>query len=175
MLVALVCVGAGASFASGNSGDAPFAAHHKPKLAVLPFSLFDESVEGELSAPDAAQEHRIKLCHDDVETILRRSGRYDVVDTSDHLATLERISVGQPFSTCHGCELDAGKALGADLVLLGWVHKTSNLILALFLQLEDVRTGKIIASKAIQIRSNTDRSWKLGFRHLVDQMMLNTG
>ena len=66
--------------------------------------------------------------------------------------------------------LMAAKALGADVIVIGWVQKVSNLILNINLQVKDVRTGEMLYAKSVDLRSNTDDSWLRGIRHLLTNM-----
>ena len=71
---------------------------------------------------------------------------------------------------CNGCELDIGRALDADVVILGWVQKVSNLILNLNIEVKDVATGKILYTKSVDLRGNTDNSWLRGIHYMVDSI-----
>ena len=68
---------------------------------------------------------------------------------------------------CNGCELDIGRALHADRVLVGWVQKVSNLILNINIQIEDTATGAVVLNKSVDLRGNTDESWRRGVAALV--------
>jgi hypothetical protein len=57
--------------------------------------------------------------------------------------------------------------LGADFSLVGEVHKVSNLILAMNLQLRDAATGDLVRGGVVDIRSNTDESWQRGMRYIL--------
>lgn len=142
------------------------------KVAVLPFDFEDDSMEGQINGPKPSEQSRVKLVTRDVEKALAASGRYHVITTADRQDLIEKLSVGQALHMCHGCELNIGEALGADWVLVGWVTKTSNLILTLSLFIEDVHTSKVVKIGDVQIRSNTDRSWSLGFRYMLSNMDL---
>jgi len=57
----------------------------------------------------------------------------------------------------------------ADWAAWGTVQKVSNLILNINLYMEDARTGKLEFVKSVDIRGNTDESW----RHGLDYMLRN--
>ena len=82
----------------------------------------------------------------------------------------------QPYSRwwiheCNGCELDIARTLQADRVLIGWVQKVSNLIVNINIQIEDVATGAILLNKSVDLRSNTDESWRRGVSYIVKSMI----
>ena len=76
----------------------------------------------------------------------------------------------QNLRDCNGCEIDIGKALHADVIVIGWVQKVSNLILNINLQATDVRTGEVLYAKSVDLRSNTDQSWLRGIHYMVESI-----
>ena len=51
-----------------------------------------------------------------------------------------------------------------------WVQKVSNLILNINLEIKDVATGATRLTKSVDIRGNTDTSWRRGISYLVRDM-----
>jgi hypothetical protein len=84
---------------------------------------------------------------------------------------IDQLRARQNLRDCNGCELDIGRALKADRVLLGWVQKVSNLILNINIRVEDVATGAVVLQKSVDIRGNTDDSWRRGLDALVSDMV----
>ena len=72
---------------------------------------------------------------------------------------------------CNGCELDIARSLHADRVLVGWVQKVSNLIVNINIQIEDAATGAVLLNKSVDLRGNTDESWRRGISYLVKDMI----
>jgi hypothetical protein len=68
---------------------------------------------------------------------------------------------------CNGCDLDLGRQLGADQVLVAWVDRVSGLILSLTYEIHDVATGQIAARKSFSFRGDNDSSWT----HAIDYMV----
>ena len=68
---------------------------------------------------------------------------------------------------CNGCELDIARALRADRVLVGWVQKVSNLILNINVRIEDAATGQVLLLQSVDLRGNTDETWRRGIAYLV--------
>jgi hypothetical protein len=57
--------------------------------------------------------------------------------------------------------------LGVEQVGICWVQKVSNLILNLNLRVEEVASGKTLFQRSVDIRGNTDLSWRRGATALV--------
>ncbi len=107
----------------------PAAAAEAPRLALFPFELIDSSLQpGERQGRDPADRARLAMIQDELRAALRNSGRYELVDTTPAAAAIE--AAGYLWS-CNGCELGIARKLDADLALVGWVQKVSNLILNL--------------------------------------------
>lgn len=140
------------------------AAEDAPSLVVFPITLIDTSLEGEIAGRSEAETARLKQVTAQARARLAEGGRVRLVDpapVADQLARLPRIS------RCNGCELQLGRELGADLVLVGWVQKVSNLILNINIRLSDVQTGRVLAGRSVDIRGNDDVSWERGVRQLL--------
>ena len=52
------------------------------------------------------------------------------------------------------------------------MQKVSNLILNLNLQVRDVAGGAIVAAGTVDIRGNTDKSWRRGVLYLLEHRIL---
>jgi hypothetical protein len=61
------------------------------------------------------------------------------------------------------------QGLGAELAAVGWVQKVSNLILNINLQIREVATGRLVEAGSVDIRGNTDESWRRGVTYLIDR------
>ena len=68
---------------------------------------------------------------------------------------------------CNGCDLDVGRSLHADLVLVAWVDRVSGLILSLTYEIHEVQTGQIAARKSFDFRGDNDNAWN----HAIDYMV----
>ncbi|MBC7799254.1 MAG: DUF3280 domain-containing protein [Gemmatimonadaceae bacterium] len=133
-----------------------------PRLAVFDFSLVNTSLE----ASTAEELARLNRLNGQVQDALRT--RYTMVDVGpmrDRLARIESIR------GCNGCELDMARDLGAEQVAYGWVQKVSNLILNVNFVIEDAATGRTLHAESVDIRGNTDDSWRRGLRYLLMERM----
>ena len=50
----------------------------------------------------------------------------------------------------------------------GTVQKVSNLILNINLYIDEVQTGRKVLGTSVDIRGNTDETWRHGIRYLVE-------
>src|SRR5215207_8510535 len=84
---------------------------------------------------------------------------------------LAEVAAVKSLRDCNGCELDLARKLGADLAAVGWVQKVSNLILNLTMQVREVGTGRLVRAGSVDIRGNTDESWRRGITYLVNRRL----
>jgi len=139
-----------------------------PSIAVLDFELIDEQQE---LAPAKAEYGWLDGLTEQVRTQFDAKGLYRTVDLTPARPMIEKFQARQNLRECNGCELDIGRALNADRVLLGWVQKVSNLILNINIRIEDVSTGRVVLQKSVDIRGNTEDSWRRGVDTLVRDML----
>jgi Protein of unknown function (DUF2380) len=143
------------------------AAADVPSIAVLDFELIDDQHE---LAPAGPEYQRLAVITRQLRTELQSRGWYRVVDTSAVQPMIDRLRAHQNLRECNGCELDIARALKADRVLVGWVQKVSNLILNINIRIEDVSSGAVVLQKSVDIRSNTDESWRRGIDAILRDM-----
>jgi hypothetical protein len=136
-------------------------------IAILDFELIDDTATQGGPSDAMGQEKRIDLIGAELRKQLAGQGLYRVLDNAPAADLIAGLRKSQPLYACNGCELDIGKQLGADRVLVGWVQKVSNLILNLNVGVKDVRTGATVMIKSVDIRGNTDDSWLRAVRYLV--------
>ena len=74
---------------------------------------------------------------------------------------------GREIRDCNGCERSYAQKADADWAAWGTVQKVSNLILNINLYLEDAQTGKLEFVKSVDIRGNTDESWRRGLDYML--------
>ncbi len=95
---------------------------------------------------------------------------YRTVDNNAAAKLIADQKALQDLRNCNGCELDIGRALGADVVIIGWVQKVSSLILNINIEVKDVASGKMLYTKSVDLRSNSGKSWLRGIRYIVDSI-----
>jgi hypothetical protein len=137
-------------------------------VAVLEFELIDDMREYESAEVLDAQSRRLVQISDALRQELAQRGLYRVVDDGPAHDLITGFKARQELRECNGCEVEIGKALGADVVIIGWVQKVSNLILNINVQARDVATGATLYARSVDLRSNTETSWLRGIHYMVD-------
>jgi hypothetical protein len=140
-----------------------------PRLAVFDFELIDSSLQGEMEGIDPADQARLRMIQAELRRRLEESGRFELVDTAPAAAQID--SAGYLWS-CNGCELAIARRLDADLALVGWVQKVSNLILNLNVVMRDTGTREQVFASSVDIRGNTDEGWQHGIGYLLENRLL---
>jgi hypothetical protein len=143
--------------AFGSIAAAPAAQPPATSLAVL-----DMEITGDLGGPQLAAQHRARLevANAKLRESLEQTGLYRVVDTAPAQDLIDELRARHRYlHDCNGCDLDIGRRLGADRVLVAWVNRVSALILTLTYEIHDVDTGQITARKSFSFRGDNDTAW----------------
>ena len=112
--------------------------------AVMEFELINEIRDYETEAAQAAQQRRLALISDALRREFDQRGMYRTIDNNAAAKLIADQKALQDLRNCNGCELDIGRALGADVVIIGWVQKVSNLILNINIEVKDVASGNTL-------------------------------
>ena len=139
----------------------------EPKVAVFDFEFADTSLEGATNGPRADEQARLARLGSELRRRLTQSGRADIVDVAGIAARAHASNL----RTC-GCDAALGRELGARYSITGWVQKVSNLILNVNIVVRDVDTGKVVSGKSVDMRGNTDESWRRALDWLVRNYLL---
>jgi PQQ-dependent catabolism-associated CXXCW motif protein len=137
----------------------------KPRLAVLPLELM-----GDLGGPDFEVEHARRL---QAETVRLRQDLvgtqlYEVLEEGAVQGDIDKIKSQQLYlHDCNACDLDIGRKLQADFVMVAWVYRVSGLILTLTYEIHSVAQGQIVARKSYDFRGDNDSAWN----HAIDYMV----
>jgi len=137
-------------------------------IAVLDFDLVDD--QRELS-PATVEYQRLTAICGQLQEEFARNHLYRVIDVRPAAELIKMYQARSQLHECNGCELDIARSLQADRVLIGWVQKVSNLILNINIQIEDAATGAILLNKSVDLRGNTDESWRRGVSSIVKSMI----
>ena len=140
------------------------------KTAVLEIEMLDMSQQPGMRTTNAEEARRLELASGELRRLLAESGQIAPIDIAP-LAALVRDK--GPVFKCNGCIEEIGQAAGAELVVSGYVQKTSNLILSFVLTVTDVATGKVVRGAQVDIRGNTDETWLRGIRWMVKNRLLS--
>ena len=137
----------------------------RERLAVL-----DIELTGDLGGPQFKAEHEARLRMESarLRQELKDSGLYQVIDDGPARALIGRLKSQQLYlHDCNGCDIDVGRQLGADKVLVAWVDRVSGLILTLTYEIHDVKTSQITSRKSYDFRGDNDAAWS----HAIDYMV----
>jgi hypothetical protein len=141
------------------------AASPETKLLVL-----DVELTGDDGGPAFASEHqaRLTLASTRLREALAHTGLYQLVDSTPAQQTIDELKSRYLYlHDCNGCDLDIGRRLGADQVMVAWVNRVSGLILSVTYEIHDVATGQITARKSFDFRGDNDTSWTRAIQYMV--------
>ena len=158
---ALLCAALWISHAQANGAELK-------TIAILDFELVDD--QHELS-PATIEYQRLRAIRDQLQEEFAKSHLYRVVDLGPASELIKKYQSETQLHACNGCELEIARSLHADRVLIGWVQKVSNLILNINIQIEDAATGAVLLNKSVDLRGNTDETWRRGVSYLVRSMV----
>ena len=145
---------------AGLAATQPAWAADPPNLAVFDLELYDTS--GEPAQPE--QDARLQKVTAELRDGIAASGRYRLVSLpAPASAELQR---------CDDCAITKAVQSGADLALVGLVHKVSTLILKMTLILREVPSGTVRGTWTADFRGNTDESWQRTARWLLRNRVL---
>jgi hypothetical protein len=137
-----------------------------PRVAFFGFQLINSSLEQTTPAETA----RLRLLDDLFREKLSASNRFRIVAIPPEIG--REIETGPAISGCNGCERDFARRIGANWAAWGTVQKVSNLILSINVYVEDAEAGKMEFVRAVDIRGNTDESWRHGLDYLLRNYLL---
>lgn len=151
----------------GIAGTTSYAANNErpAKLVVL-----DIELTGDLGDANLAKDHeaRLQLASARLRDRLANTGLYQLTDTTPANDLIDELKSRQRYlHDCNGCDLEIGKRLGADQVLVAWVYRVSALILSLTYEIHDVNTGQIVARKSFDFRGDNDAAWTRAVDYMV--------
>jgi Protein of unknown function (DUF2380) len=139
------------------------------RVAVFDFELIDTSLQGEMEGIDPADQARLRMIETELRQRLQESGRFELVDTAP---VADQVDAAGVLWSCNGCEVGIARRLDAELVLVGWVQKVSNLMLNFNVVMRDTTTREQVFATSVDIRGNTDESWQHGIRYLLENRLL---
>jgi hypothetical protein len=166
-LMRIAAVAAGLFLGSlGVTGGAGADDNGSPRVAFFGFHLINTSLE----PTTPAEESRIRQLDALFRDKLDASGRFKLVTIPPDVQ--KEIAAGPEIGNCNGCENDHAKRIGADRAVWGTVQKVSNLILNINVYMTDAPTGKPAFTRSVDIRGNTDESWRRGLDYLLRNYLL---
>ena len=145
---------------AGLAAAQPAWAADPPGMAVFDLELYDTS--GEPAQPE--QDARLQRVTAELRGSLSASGRYKLVALP--------APASAELQQCGDCAITKAAQSGADLAMVGLVHKVSTLILKMTLILREVPSGTVRGTWTADFRGNTDESWQRTARWLLRNRVL---
>ncbi len=149
-----------------TTGSVAADAGDSPRVAFFGFALINTSLE----PTKPVEENRLQMLDALLQEKLGASGRFRFVTIPPELQ--KEIAPARGIRNCNGCERDFASRIGAEWAAWGTVQKVSNLILNIKLYMEDAQTGKLEFAKSVDIRGNTDESWRHGLDYMLRHYVL---
>jgi hypothetical protein len=140
-------------------------------IALIDCVLIDDNAAYNDAEINRIQQARLQMVSTALREQLRAGGRYDVADNGPAAGLIAQLGASQDLNACAGCARQVGRKLGVEQVGSCWVQKVSNLILNINLHVEDVASGATVFQRSVDIRGNTDLSWRRGATALVGLML----
>ncbi len=148
------------------------AAHAGQKAIIFPFDLIDQQQQFEIGLMpkgiDPEEKRRLGLITDELTKLIKKSGRYDVVDPAPIAAEIEEKA---PMYKCNGCEDDLAKKVGADVAFVGVVRKASDVLFTVSVFIRDIAKERVTKQASSEIYGNTDAMWLRAVRYIVDRRL----
>jgi len=148
----VICV----AFACSQAFGAP------TSIAVMNCVLIDDNAAYNDAVTNRIQQTRIEMVSEALREQLRDTQRYRVADNAPATGLIAELGASQDLNACADCARQVGRKLGVEQVGRCWVQKVSNLILNINLHVEDVASGATVFQRSVDIRGNTDVSWRRG-------------
>ena len=142
-----------------------------PRVAVLDIELLKADYLPNADRIMPEERRRLDMVAELVRERLRAEG-YDTVPAAQTRAAIHAAGPRQYLHSCNGCERRIARALGADWVAVGWIQFVSYLILNLNVMVIDVETGVPVAHAFVDLRGNTDRSWRRATTYMLDNILV---
>ncbi|HET6376309.1 MAG TPA: DUF3280 domain-containing protein [Methylocella sp.] len=140
------------------------------KLAVFDFELEDFSAGGALLPESAADLEQLKRVTEEVRSLMRETGRYELADVSG--AASEEPVKGHWLRKCNGCEAMIAAKLGAEQSFAGTVTRISRTEYTVGFRIRDAKTGAILFDGQTDLRMGASYSWSRGAAWLVKNRLL---
>jgi hypothetical protein len=140
------------------------------KAAIFPFEFIDAgAMTPGNTPPPQAEAGRLALINSVLKDRLAASGAYEPVDLS---GKTEDIAKAPALEDCQKCAEEIARAVGAEIAVVGYVQKVSNLILNINIRISNAQSGQMLSAGSADIRGNTDESWTRGVEWLVKNRLL---
>lgn len=134
------------------------------KLVVLDFEQVGDLGD---EAMVAARELRMVRTAAELRRRLAEERLFDVVDDAPARPMIDQLRSSQYLHECNGCELDIARALAADVVLVTWIYRMSQLVITMHFEMKDASTGRLLMKRTLNFRNDVDDSWSREVSYLI--------
>ena len=131
-------------------------------IAVIDFDYIDTSGEER----DQRREHETRL--EEFMSALRRD-----LAQREKLRSVIPVCRPEPcslVSSRQGALLEAAREAGADILLIGGIHKRSTLVQNVRIEGIDTHTGQIVLDRFFTFRGDNDEAWRRAEAFISDQL-----
>jgi hypothetical protein len=137
------------------------------KAAVFEFEIIRSNVIAGVPENREAEALRLAMIGERLRQLLSASGQFELVGT----APVASKAAAANLQSCGGCADDFARELGAAFAVTGTVQKVSELILNINVYVHDATTSKLVAGASVDLRGNTDESWRRGIDYLYKNVL----
>lgn len=127
--------------------------------------FIDTSTEGAINGVRADETARVEMAEDFIAADLTRRGFTLTEPPPEAVAAIHNPVHSNRRDTRIAAEM------GARYAISGEVQKVSNLILSVNLHVRDAATGATVRAGAVDIRGNTDDSFRRGYSYLLRNLI----
>lgn len=143
-----------------GAAGAPVYAQDTMRVAVTPFEFLETSDAVSGGRPTELEQQRLRAAE---ATVRNWFARQDGVE----LTSPPKVKDTRRLRGCDVCAFDLAQGVGADWITTGWVQKISELILNINLIVWDAGSEQRLASVSVDMRGNTDESWRRAAKRLL--------
>ena len=141
------------------------------RVAVLDVELMKADYLPDAGRITPEERERLDIVAELIREGLRAEG-FDAVPAEATRSAILAADPGQYLHQCNGCERAIARTLGADWVAVGWIQIVSYLIVNLNVVVLDVESGVPVGHAFVDLRGNTERSWRRATTYLLDNILM---
>ena len=141
------------------------------RVAVLDIELMKADYLPDAGRITPEERQRLDIVAELIREGLRAEG-FDAVPAGATRSAILAADPGQYLHQCNGCERAIARALEADWVAVGWIQMVSYLIVNLNVVVLDVESGTPVGHAFVDLRGNTERSWRRATIYLLDNILM---
>ncbi|MBT3069904.1 DUF3280 domain-containing protein [Rhodomicrobium sp. Az07] len=139
------------------------------RVAVFDFEIVDAGSDAASLGSRPAEAERLKSAAARMRDALVKSGKFEMAD----LTPVEPSARAFNLSVCSGCDGALARKVDAVISITGTVQKVQEVPRAMAVFVRDVETGKLIASRSVDIREDTDAGWNRAVDDLASTCVLS--